>query len=73
MLKPMLCALADNTVLFAICHMQVPRDVPGYHDVIRKPRCLEQIQRNLSKGVYWDAATGRAGTAMDAVQWWEVT
>lgn len=64
--------LGGNTMLLATCHMQVPRDVPGYHDVIRKPRCLEQIQRNLSKGACLDAATCRAGTAIDAVQWWEV-
>lgn len=38
--------------------MQVPRDVPGYHDVIKKPRCLEQIQRNLSKGRCWSGGGG---------------
>lgn len=30
----------------------MPRDVPGYHDVIKKPRCLEQIQRNLQRSKY---------------------
>jgi hypothetical protein len=30
----------------------VPRDVPGYHDVIKKPRCLEQIQRGLARRKY---------------------
>jgi hypothetical protein len=30
----------------------VPRDVPGYHEAIRRPRCLEQIQRSLAKGKY---------------------
>lgn len=35
---------------------QVPRDVPGYHDIIKKPRCLEQIQRNLQRSKYANPA-----------------
>ena len=42
-------AAAPNWLSLPACP-QVPRDVPGYHDVIKKPRCLEQIQRNLAKG-----------------------
>ena len=26
--------------------------MPGYHEAIRRPRCLEQIQRSLAKGKY---------------------
>ena len=34
------------------CRPQVPRDFGDYYSVIRKPRCLEQVERSLAAGRY---------------------